>query len=217
MVRLPILALLACALVRSAPAEEATDSQTDKVHFRWAFAAVSGAGEDQQFLSVKRDTVLHSGDRFKMLIQLQDSCFVYLLHRGPDDAVQLLFPSELPQQTDDYLHVRRFLPADGWFTFDDHVGLERFYLVASVSPLTSLETLIGQYTAADSTAQAGLAGGIVEEIRRLRKEYTTLSSAAERAVAIAGNLRGDSDRIAESAVEITVATFYAKTITIDHR
>ena len=210
-----ILFLLVCSV--SARAEGASDSKGSGIGFRWAFAAITGADDNRHFLSVQRDTVLYSGDQFKIMIQLQDSCYVYVLHRGPNDAVQLMYPPELPLKLGEQLHLRNFIPAEGWYKFDDQTGKERFYLLASAAPLTELEKMISQHSKADSTAQPSLAGGIVKEIRRLRKERTELSSVAERSVTIAGNLRGDSDRIVESAVEISAPAFYAKTITIDHR
>ena len=67
----------------------------DAVSFRWAFGAMVGSKDDRRLVAITRDTVLKTGDRLKLLLQLKNRCFVYLFYRTATDEIYLLFPYTL--------------------------------------------------------------------------------------------------------------------------
>ncbi len=115
----------------------------DAVSFRWAFGAMVGQKGDRRLVAITRDTVLKTGDRLKLLLQLKNRCFVYLFYRTVEDDIFLLFPYTLQQFDTDYKTEKKYyIPKGGtWFELDRNVGLETFYLLASAKRLLKRNTL----------------------------------------------------------------------------
>lgn len=202
------------------------DKGMEEVRFKWAFGALTGGDAGPQLVAVNRDTTLETGNALKMLLELQEACFAYVIHQGPQGEINLLFPYALSdldagiQESTAY-----YIPkGGGWFELDDRVGKETFHLLASAERLKTLEKLLSDYESAGSENKAAAARGILEEIQQLRRTHRNLKTAAERPVQIVGRIRGNSgsgstDRpdIEPLAVEISAESFYSRTFTIDHR
>lgn len=198
----------------------------DKVCFRWAFGAMVGSRDDRRLVAITRDTVLKTGDRLKLLLQLKNRCFVYLFYRTTEDDVYLLFPYNLQRFQEDYRKGKKYYIPQGrmWFELDKNVGLETFYLLASAKRLTQLETLYKKYNSASGTEKQGLGKELLTKIRKIKRKHRKFATFAERPIAIGGNVRGmvkdekaafpDIDPIAS---EVSAANFYSKTFTIDHQ
>jgi hypothetical protein len=176
-----------------------------KICFQWAFGAVVGTGNDQKLESVTRDTPLKTGDQFKMFVVLKKKCFVYVISKNSQGEV---------------------IPAgeDKWLRLDGNVGLESFYLLATVKRLTQLEELLDRYESADAPKTPELAERIVTEIRRIRKKHRRSFVAAERPVQIGGSVKKFVPHgkallfdLSTIAVEVSAVDFFGKTFTIDHR
>lgn len=220
---LTALLLLICTPSRPLLAKEKGDKD---ILFRWAFGAMVGQEGDRRMVAITRDTTLKTGDKLKMLVELQSRCFVYLFYRTGEDELYLLFPYDLDQFEKDYETSKKYYIPQGdmWFELDENLGLETFYLLASTKRLTELEKLYGAYTAADGSAKRDIGKKILKSIRAIKKKNRKLTSAAERPVPIGGNLRGagkgsqarlpDIDPI---AAEVAASNFYSRTFTIDHR
>ena len=146
------LVLLVCT---PCPPLLAKDKADKDILFRWAFGAMVGPEGDKRMVAITRDTTLKTGDKLKMLVELQSRCFVYLFYRTADDELYLLFPYALDQFEKDYETSKRYYIPEGdmWFELDENQGLETFYLLASAKRLTKLEKLYGEYTAAEGSGK----------------------------------------------------------------
>jgi hypothetical protein len=197
----------------------------ENVSFKWAFGAVTA--KEGVFVPITRDTMLHTGDDIKMLVELQKECFVYVVHAGPSDDITLLFPYSLDQFKTDYrLNRNYYIPVGRkWITFDKSTGKERFYLLASNERLTDLENLLTAYEKGDKMKKSEISKQIASEIRDVKRRFRTFATLAEKPVTIGGNIRGVGEEdvkasrpdVATIATQIGATNFYSKTITIDHR
>lgn len=197
------------------PEAMAAASQTeDNVRFSWAFEALVQKDGAQKSAAIKHDTALKTGDKLRMLIELQKPCFVYVVYRSSQGEVSLLFPYDQQQFGHDYETAKTYyIPhSGGWFELDEQLGSETFYLLASSQRLLELERLLNDHAAADGAKKPDLAAQIVTTIREIRRRHRQFTVVAERPATIAGNLRLSSE-----AVSISTTDFYGKTFTIDHQ
>jgi len=197
-----------------------------KVCFRWAFGAIVGTDNDRRLVAVTRDTVLKTGDQLKMLVELKERCFVYLIYHTGEGEVVMLFPYDFKQfDTNRQILKKYYIPqGNRWFELDEETGLETFYLLASANRLVALEGLYMEYIDADTKRKPGIAEEILKKIRQIKKKHRKFATSAERPIPIGGNLRGiktgpgarpsDIDSI---AAEVSSTHFYSRTFTIDHR
>jgi hypothetical protein len=179
-----------------------------------------------EFISIARDATLKTGDRLKLLVELEKKCFIYVIYRSSQGEVALLFPYELRQFADDYITGKKYyIPqGDRWFELDENKGEEKFYLLASAQRLAELETLLEQYMAAEQSQKPALGTQVLAQIRMIKKQHYKLTTAAERPLTIGGCVRGlgKDDKaslpdIAAVAVGISADNFFSRTFTIDHR
>jgi hypothetical protein len=196
------------------------------VCFCWAFGGIVKGTQGLEFISIARDATLKTGDRLKLLIELEKKCFVYVIYRSAQGEVALLFPYELRQFADDYITGKKYyIPqGDRWFELDENKGEETFYLLASAQRLTELEMLLEQYMSAEQSKRPTLGTQILARIRMIKRQHHGLTTAAERPVPIGGCVRGlgKDDKgsfsdIAAVAVGISADNFFSRTFTIDHR
>ena len=204
----------------------AEQKRDDAVSFRWAFGAMVGPTDDRRLVAITRDTVLKTGDRLKLLLQLKNRCFVYLFYRTADDEIYLLFPYTLKLFESGYKTGEKYYIPKGmtWFELDRNVGLETFYLLASAKRLHQLEAQYTKYNSVSGEEKKKLAEQLLAEIRKINRKHRKLATPAERPIAIGGNVRGavkdeqsafpDIDPIAS---EVSTSNFYGKTFTIDHK
>ena len=204
----------------------AVQKEDKNVCFRWAFGAMVGAEYDRRLVAITRDTTLKTGDKLKLLVELQKKCFVYVIYHSGQDDVVLLFPYNLQQFTTDYEIAKRYLIPQGgrWFELDQNVGLEKFYLLASATRLTELEALFVTQKFQSAVDKQEQAKKILAHIRTIKRQYRTLTTDAERPVVIGGNVRGinkekgmaspDFDAI---AAEVSAHNFYSRTFKIEHQ
>jgi len=198
----------------------------ENVCFRWAFGAVVGKENDRRLMSITRDTTLKTGDQFKMMVELETTCFVYLIYHGGQGELQMLFPNDLKQFAENYKTMEKyFIPqGDLWFALDENVGRETFYLLASAKRLTNLEALLIDHKSANPEEKSELVAKILTEIRETKRRHKKLTAVAERPVTIGGTVRGMSKDakvpahdISKIAIEISATDFYSRTFTIEHK
>lgn len=211
---------------KAIPAEQTQDLNERGIKFLWAFGAIKNTVNGSVFRSIDRDTALKTGDQIKFFIRLDSQCFVYLIYRSSQNEIKTLFPRRFEIEGHEYdISQNYYIPiGNQWFELDDHVGQEKFYLLASTDRLKELEAIINQYESTDPARQPVVANKIQLEIRKLRKQYFTLKSYAERPVNIIGALRGTgqsakdgSHDVANFAIEISADTLFSRTFTIDHQ
>ena len=202
----------------------AGEQKPNHVSFCWAFGAIVGTEDNPQLVPISRDTVLKTGDQFKMFVELKQECFVYIFYRDPQDEICLLFPSN-PDAFDYKIPGKYYIPQKHmWFQLDEHTGTETFYLLASVRRLSELEMLYAKYIASADSDKQDLGKQILLKIRELKRKHRKLTASAERPVRLGGTLRGvvkkESKKLPDIdtlAVEISAPEFYSRTFEIDHQ
>lgn len=204
----------------------AIGADDEKVGFRWALGALVERDGETRLEPVTRDVSLRSGERFKMMIELQKPCFVYVIHHSAQDQVSLLFPYSLAQLESDYRVGRRYnVPqGDAWFELDQHPGKESLYLLASPDRLRDLEGLISQHASAETSAKEEVQKKILETIRGLRKQHRELAAPAERPVTIGGTVRElmvpkalELPKLDSIASDLRSNGIIVRTFTIEHK
>jgi len=212
--------------LKATPAEQTQNLNETGIKFLWAFGAIKKTEDGSVFKSIDRDTALNTGDKIKFFIRLDRQCFVYLIYRSSQNEIKALFPHRFEVKDNEYnISQNYYIPiGNQWFELDDHIGQEKFYLLASADRLNELEAIINKYESADPARQPVIANKIQLEIRKLRKKHLKSKSYAERPVNIIGDLRGiekiekdNSYDVANFAIEISAATLYSRTFTIDHK
>lgn len=195
----------------------ASTALAQDVRFRWAFGVATGAGQARRFAPItSEDVTLRAGDEIKMFVGPECKCFLYVLHQDQAGQFSVLYPedgafTETPPSTASYIP-----PGSSWLQVDDSKGIERIYLLASTSRLTSLEQMLNAAVKKPSPAQQ-----IVSELARLQKT-TVARNWSERPVTMGGQVRAKQDAahpdIARNATEITgTAPFFSRVFIIDHR
>jgi hypothetical protein len=207
-------------------AQQHMSPKEENVYFRWAFSALTVEGKNYVLIPITKDVALKTGDQFKIFLELQKDCFVYLISHNSQSSLQMLYPYDLQQfvPKNDILK-KNYIPKENkWFQLDQHVGIETFYLLASAQRLKPLESLFGQYELAQSIQKEELKQKILAEIKNLRWQHRKFKKHAERPVPIIGSLRGtgkvdkpESFDVADLAIEISAQNCYSRTFTIDHR
>lgn len=194
--------------------------------FRWAFGALGGNTNTPRVEPLGKNSVLMSGDKLKVMIELHRKCFVYLIHHNAQGEVAMLFPYDIKQFGTDYQVGRRYYIPKGeaWFQLDNKTGQETFYLVASDQRLLDIEYLYNKYVSSEPVKRTEIAGRMVAELDSLRKQYMATGQQPE---ILAGNemtTRGferatgaDPSDIAGLARDIAFNNLYSETIVIDHR
>jgi len=197
----------------------------NKVGFRFGFAARVGPENQRQFVVVAHDTVMHSKDSLKMVIELEKPCFVYVIYHSADGELSLKFPYSFAQFTKDYSVGKNYFIPKGqdWMWLDQSTGKETFYVLASEKRLTDLEALFTRYLSAIGPNKAQLVRELKSEIRKTKKQYRTFATDGERPINIGGNVRGlttttgeNEPDVTDVEVDISARIFYSKTFTIDH-
>lgn len=198
----------------------------ENISFRWAFGAMVGPENDRRLVAITRDTTLKTGDQLKLLLELKKKCFVYLIYQSGQDDMLMLFPYKLEQFSTNYeLSKKYFIPQGSlWFELDENSGVETFYLLASATRLSELETLFENHITEGTIDKQKRAKEILNQIRKIKKQYRKLTTEAERPVLIGGNVRGvrkdqeilplDFDAI---SAEVSGINFYSRTFTIEHQ
>ena len=207
-------------------AEPSDGKKTKKIVFQWAFCTLRKTDADQKPRVVGRKTTMNSGDQFKFFVKPQSTCYLYLIHHNSQHQLKILYPLMFnPAVSQNTGSGEQYIPdGDQWFELDENTGQEKFYLLASIQPLSDLEKLIKQYEGADKVNQSGLVDQIITEIRDLRKRHLKFKTYSEKPVtSISKQRRGKQSvrvltkDIAHYAVEISTTTFFSRTYTIDHR
>ena len=211
-----LAALIAASLVMIfAPPAPAAAEEGDGpvVRLRWALGALdSSTGKPT---AIQRDTQLGTGTKLKLLVEPMSAGSVYLLLLDSSEELQVLYRKASTVSAD----ATYIPPGSQWFELEEGVGMDTFFLLAAVEPLTELEALLDRHEAGDATAKKALAKSVVDEVVRLNRAHRKFARPVERPVMIGGQTRGTgtaSAAIDQLAVEVEAEQFYGKTITIDH-
>jgi hypothetical protein len=170
--------------------------------------------------------VLSSGDKLKMMIQLRQKCFVYLIHRDSRGDFAMLFPYSLKQFDTDYQTARNYYAPKGeaWFQLDSRTGNETFYLIASDQRLLDIEYTYEKYASSEESKKQNLAGQMLSELNMITETHLASSEGAEKPADKESVVRGferatgaDPTDVAALAREISFDNIYSETFVVDHR
>lgn len=212
-------------IIETVSADQQGLEKEKKVCFRWAFGAMVEIMGDRQLIPITRDIVLKTGDKLKMLVDIQTECFIYVFYQSSQNDIYLLFPPKLG--TNAYKTPKKYYvpKIHLWFELDKHTGKETFYLLASARQLDKLESLYELYSSSNRPSQKRKLGQqLLYEVRSTKQKHSRLTAVAERPVRLGGSVRGiEKDQIDtvpeldDIAIEIVAPDFYRRTFTIDHR
>jgi Domain of unknown function (DUF4384) len=207
-------------------AASAAEREKKVPKFRWAFGAIRGTASNPKVEAVTTNIVLSSGDKLKIMIELKNKCFVYLIHNNTQGEVTMLFPYNLKQFDADYQIARRYYvpKGDAWFQLDDKKGKETFYLIASDQRLLDVEYAYEKYVSADPAKREELAGQMLAMLGEFGEQQLASSGQGEILAQNEAGERGferatgaDPTDIAVLASDIAFNNIYSETFVIDHR
>jgi hypothetical protein len=92
---------------------------------------------------VPDDFTFSSGDRIRLNVMVNQSGYLYVLHRGSSGAWHLLFPHHDDATADHAVTALRpqEIPKTGWFEFDDRPGTEQLFLIFSKRRIEAVQPL----------------------------------------------------------------------------
>ena len=95
-------------------------------------------------VEVGSDVTFRAGDKIRLRIDVNDSGYLYIIHRGSSGIWKPLFPSPEIAGGDNVVRkgVSYDIPQGYVFTFDEQAGEEKLFLVFSRQPENDLENLV---------------------------------------------------------------------------
>ena len=201
---------------------EASDRQ-DSVKFSWALVCQQQEEASKPIDYHASVIPMHSGDRFKIYLKPITPCFIYLYLYDSQGNLYLVFPEDFEFFEQNTRPPRNYeLPGvNSWFYLDENNGVELFYLIVSTQRLEKLErSTVRHLSAAGRSESSGAAAAVkhevLDEIKRLIKESSYLSSSAEKPIAVAGHFRGIRQDTELKGISIEASEIYVQTIRLKH-
>ena len=201
------------------------------MRFHWAFVAYPNP-ETHSHLEpqpIERDTVLYSGDYFKLLLEPLTECYAYFLYDSKEE-LKILFPYNQDQfETDWEVGEQYYIPKGrNWYRLDETTGQEKLHLLVSRERLIDLERLIDSFRAAGKDEKEALGLKVLNKLNEVRKRLRMHRTIVDRPEPIAGTMRGGDEEevpttmpplvdVAKYAKVVEADTFYSKTLVITHQ
>ncbi len=117
-------------------------------------AAASGTGtrdlivgpdqSRERLTSIQPGTVLHSGDKIKVVFSSSRDCYVYIFQFGSTGVASVLFPNQQIAMSN-YVTggvTHAIPPGTQWYFLDQNTGKEEICLVASTKPINNIEQMM---------------------------------------------------------------------------
>jgi hypothetical protein len=144
------------------PAGADVAGELPPLSLRYELVSPRGAGET----AFADGSTVASGQRFKLRIQANSDCCLYVLLYDSQGKAVILFPHRNIELAGEIRGgVSYEIPAGTtWYWFDDRPGTETFYIVGSYGPLADLDGLVKQMQ------QAGDVRSAAEVRRHIEKE-----------------------------------------------
>lgn len=208
-----LIAVVLAGLCRGNPAV-GDAAPAPSVGFTWAFVHTNQRGV-ARVLDFSADPTVASGDRMRVFVEPVEGTYVYLYLFDSARELALIFPPT-PRFYDQQSAPAReyYVPDAGAFLMDAHTGTEKFYLFASATRLTGLETLTAQYL---QQRTPELKTGLLNALVSTQREYSGIAGAAEKGVPIAGTVvtRGVPNVTGE-ATQVDAKGVYTKVLRLKH-
>lgn len=116
---------------------------------------------------IKEGGKVTSGMQYQLMVQPFQKCHLYVINRDSAGAVYMIFPNpEIPFANPVEGGHEYFIPgADKMLEFDNVAGLETFYVIASLVPLTDIENLFKRIKELGGDADKTLASAVEQRIQ----------------------------------------------------
>lgn len=196
------------------------EAQDAGVSFQMAFVKPLSNNRFATYVFPKPN--IKPGDLFKIFLRPTAGSYVYLILHDAQNNLQVLFPQTFRAfESPGYAQTGVFIPEGDHrtgFTLDNAKGTERFYLLASVERLRTLESRINAYqknAAKKGSATAAVNASrqaVLDEIQVLIKAHSRLAAAAEKPVIVGGGGRDEGIE----ATRIDAGVFYSRTFRLEH-
>ncbi|MDP6634697.1 MAG: DUF4384 domain-containing protein [Phycisphaerae bacterium] len=124
------------------PAAEGSGGQLPPLALRYELFSPSSGRE----VRLADGSTVRSGQKFKIRLQANSDCFVYVLLYDSAGDAGVLFPHRKIRIGNKVRGAVSYeVPeAAKWYWFDDKPGTETFYLVASYTPMRSLDAIVAK-------------------------------------------------------------------------
>ena len=202
----------------------ATSPSEQKTSLLWSFAAITGAENQRKLVAITSDSVLYSGDKFKLMFEVRQTLFVYIIFAGSGGEIVLLHPTKLDSEIQPAaINTPVFIPNEkDWFTLDQKRGTETLYLVVSANHLADLELLLKRYEAASLNDKDEIAQTIIGLVQEKNRVIQPLTAAVEKPIQLGGTIRSISERgLAEADISkftqsIDIEDLFIRIYSIEH-
>lgn len=216
-----------CVGLLAAPyAGLAAEAKKENILFKVAFGALVGTESGMRLEPVRNSTILKSGDKFKMMLEMEKKCYLYVIYKNSQGEMSLLFPYGIEQFETNYETSRKYFlpPREAWYELDNRTGSETFYVIASSQRLRDVEYLFTRYDSAEPARKRGIALQVLSALDRIRTEHRDYTIVAEAPLTSDTTTRGversqgaDPTDISCLATQVRASDFYSKTYVIEHR
>lgn len=180
-----------------------------EVKLKWTL----GHHDGEHLVAVTQDVEVAGGTQIWMLVIPESQCYVYVLRVDGEGRVHRLFPALAELGKPPKAYQKLYIPKE-WLRLGNGPAPETIHLVASATPLESLEALIRQGDSASEEARTAIDPKVVEEIKRLHREARLKSS---KAVSMGGGVRGSGGLDSLDGNEATAEGMLIRSYTIDYR
>jgi hypothetical protein len=125
-----------------------------------------------------------------------------------------------PPESPEANHGFTLPEGDNWYRLDTSSGVELFYLIVSDHRLRRLEALTSRSLARpvrySSPPRLSRRRAVLDEIRQLIRESSTLADPVQKPVTVAGEFRGVTEEGEYQGIEVEARTVYVRTIRLEH-
>lgn len=149
------------------------------------------------------------GDQLRLEVEINDTGYLYVVHRQPSGTWRRLFPSPEIERGNNFIHsgVTYPIPSEEGLELQFASGMERFFLVLSRAPVKDLERLLGPpqpENTVSASAPPEISEAVVEGVRNLlnSKELLTERDAQEKSVYMV-NRTGKADSLVVAEIKLT--------------
>jgi len=128
---------------------------------RYEFVTPRGGGEER----LGEGATVRSGQKFKIRVEPNSDCWLYVLLYDSSGAPTVLFPHAKIRMSNEVRGGTSYEIPEGskWYWFDNVPGTETFYIVAGYTPLTDLDRIVAEMGRAGA-ASGRLAGAAKQKI-----------------------------------------------------
>ena len=124
------------------PAAEGAGGELPPLALRYELVSPSSAGDSR----LNDGSTVRSGQKFKIRLQPNSDCFLYVLLYDSTGKANVLFPHRKIQVNNEVRGGVSYEVPEGtkWYWFDENPGTETFYIVTSYTPMRSLDAIVAK-------------------------------------------------------------------------